>query len=87
MQELDDRKHEGRLQRQRVRMKAGKTVSNIDPRFRQQMWKLMKKRPKKAPAAAKPRTSDLPMPCGEPAPVTSPTLPVSSFDEKAIFVE
>ena len=50
-QEMDDRKHEARVAR-KMSQKGKSQVSNIDPRFRQQMWKLMKKRPKKTSAAA-----------------------------------
>lgn len=43
MQEIEDRRHEAKLRRKGL---LGKT-SRIDPRFRQQMWKLMKRKPKK----------------------------------------
>ena len=48
-QEIEDRRREAKLARKGLLDKE----SRIDPRFRQQMWKLMSKRPSKPNVASK----------------------------------
>ena len=48
-QEIEDRRREAKLARKGLLDKE----SRIDPRFRQQMWKLMSKRPSKPKVASK----------------------------------
>ncbi len=49
-QEMEDRRREGRLARKGLLDKE----SRIDPRFRQQMWKLMSKKPSKVGTKSSP---------------------------------